>query len=261
MTMIMAPAAPATATTIRTPIPWAMRHVHAPKNFGMAFAIGIGLNVGFVVIEALYGFLGNSVALLADAGHNLSDVLGLGVAWLASELVKRDPDPALLLWPAQLVDPRRSVQRGLPARHRRRDFAGGDPAPRRARARRRPDGDDRRGHRHRGQRDHRLAVRLRRQVRHQPARRLPAHGVRRAGLGGRRAGGPRDPADGLALARPRRQPDHQRPDHLGHMGPAARVARHVDGGGAGPYRPRQRSASSWRDARASRRSTTCISGR
>ena len=59
----------------------------------MAFAIGIGLNVSFVVIEALYGFLGNSVALLADAGHNLSDVLGLGVAWLASELVKRTPTP------------------------------------------------------------------------------------------------------------------------------------------------------------------------
>jgi cobalt-zinc-cadmium efflux system protein len=68
-------------------------HVHAPKNFGMAFAIGIGLNVSFVVIEALYGFLGNSVALLADAGHNLSDVLGLGIAWLASELVKRTPTP------------------------------------------------------------------------------------------------------------------------------------------------------------------------
>ena len=68
-------------------------HVHAPANFGMAFAIGIGLNVGFVVIEALYGFLGNSVALLADAGHNLSDVLGLGIAWLASELVKRTPTP------------------------------------------------------------------------------------------------------------------------------------------------------------------------
>lgn len=68
-------------------------HVHAPKNFGMAFAIGIGLNVSFVVIEALYGFIGHSVALLADAGHNLSDVLGLGIAWLASELVKRTPTP------------------------------------------------------------------------------------------------------------------------------------------------------------------------
>jgi cobalt-zinc-cadmium efflux system protein len=68
-------------------------HVHAPANFGAAFALGIGLNVAFVVIEAVYGILSNSVALLADAGHNLSDVLGLAVAWLASELVKRAPTP------------------------------------------------------------------------------------------------------------------------------------------------------------------------
>ncbi|MDI9849333.1 cation diffusion facilitator family transporter [Rhodoblastus sp. 17X3] len=68
-------------------------HVHAPASFGTAFAIGIGLNVAFVVIEAVYGFLSNSMALLADAGHNLSDVLGLAVAWLASELVKRTPTP------------------------------------------------------------------------------------------------------------------------------------------------------------------------
>jgi cobalt-zinc-cadmium efflux system protein len=68
-------------------------HAHAPANFGGAFALGIGLNVAFVVIEAIYGVLSNSVALLADAGHNLSDVLGLAVAWLASELVKRAPTP------------------------------------------------------------------------------------------------------------------------------------------------------------------------
>jgi cobalt-zinc-cadmium efflux system protein len=66
-------------------------HVHAPASFGKAFAIGIALNVGFVVVEAIYGVLSNSVALLADAGHNLGDVLGLAVAWLASELVKRAP--------------------------------------------------------------------------------------------------------------------------------------------------------------------------
>jgi cobalt-zinc-cadmium efflux system protein len=66
-------------------------HVHAPASFGRAFAIGITLNVGFVLVEAAYGFLSHSVALLADAGHNLGDVLGLVVAWLASELVKRAP--------------------------------------------------------------------------------------------------------------------------------------------------------------------------
>jgi cobalt-zinc-cadmium efflux system protein len=66
-------------------------HVHAPASFGKAFAIGVALNTGFVVVEAVYGVLSNSVALLADAGHNLGDVLGLLVAWLASELARRVP--------------------------------------------------------------------------------------------------------------------------------------------------------------------------
>jgi cobalt-zinc-cadmium efflux system protein len=66
-------------------------HVHAPASFGRAFAIGIALNLGFVIVEALYGLMSNSMALLADAGHNLGDVLGLGVAWLASVLAGRAP--------------------------------------------------------------------------------------------------------------------------------------------------------------------------
>jgi cobalt-zinc-cadmium efflux system protein len=66
-------------------------HSHAPKDFGRAFLIGIALNSGFVVIEAVYGFLANSMALLADAGHNLSDVFGLLVAWGAATLAKRAP--------------------------------------------------------------------------------------------------------------------------------------------------------------------------
>ena len=57
----------------------------------MAFAIGIGLNVTFVAVEFVFGVLANSVSLLADAGHNLSDVLGLVIAWIASVLVKRPP--------------------------------------------------------------------------------------------------------------------------------------------------------------------------
>jgi cobalt-zinc-cadmium efflux system protein len=64
-------------------------HVHAPKNFGPAFAIGIVLNTGFVVVEAAYGYLSNSMSLVADAGHNLSDVLGLAAAWIAAILVRR----------------------------------------------------------------------------------------------------------------------------------------------------------------------------
>ena len=66
-------------------------HDHVPKSFGKAFAIGILLNTAFVIIEASYGFLAHSMALLADAGHNLSDVLGLLVAWIAAILAGRRP--------------------------------------------------------------------------------------------------------------------------------------------------------------------------
>ncbi|MFA5948941.1 MAG: cation diffusion facilitator family transporter [Hyphomicrobium sp.] len=68
-------------------------HSHAKEaaNFGSAFAIGIVLNVTFVLIEGGFGILSNSMALLADAGHNLSDVLGLAVAWCASILAKLPP--------------------------------------------------------------------------------------------------------------------------------------------------------------------------
>lgn len=64
---------------------------HTPAIFGQAFAAGIALNGGFVLIEAICGVVANSVALLADAGHNLGDVLGLLVAWTASVLAKRAP--------------------------------------------------------------------------------------------------------------------------------------------------------------------------
>lgn len=66
-------------------------HSHAPDSFGRAFAIGTALNVGFVLVETFYGLQANSVALLADAGHNLSDVLGLLIAWGASVLALRGP--------------------------------------------------------------------------------------------------------------------------------------------------------------------------
>lgn len=60
-----------------------------PASFGRAFAIGIVLNGGFVAVEAVFGFLSGSTALLADAGHNLSDVLGLVIAWTATVLAAR----------------------------------------------------------------------------------------------------------------------------------------------------------------------------
>src|SRR3981189_1398022 len=66
-------------------------HTHGPANYDGAFAIGIALNIGFVVIEAAYGIAANSLALLADAGHNLGDVLGLVMAWGAATLGRRRP--------------------------------------------------------------------------------------------------------------------------------------------------------------------------
>src|SRR5258708_12949142 len=65
---------------------------HCPSSFNRAFAIGVALNVAFVVIEAAGGFWSHSVALLADAGHNLSDVLGLLLAWAAAYLAAVGPD-------------------------------------------------------------------------------------------------------------------------------------------------------------------------
>jgi len=67
-------------------------HDHAPANFNRAFAIGIVLNIVFVAIEAFYGWRVNSLALLADAGHNLSDVAGLVLAWGGALAVKLRPN-------------------------------------------------------------------------------------------------------------------------------------------------------------------------
>jgi cobalt-zinc-cadmium efflux system protein len=66
-------------------------HSHAPKDFGWAFAVGAALNAGFVVFETILGFTSHSLALLSDAGHNLSDVLALLLAWGANRLVKARP--------------------------------------------------------------------------------------------------------------------------------------------------------------------------
>jgi cobalt-zinc-cadmium efflux system protein len=66
-------------------------HHHATPNYNRAFAIGVVLNVGFVVVEVIFGLLANSLALITDAGHNLSDVLGLLLAWGASALASRRP--------------------------------------------------------------------------------------------------------------------------------------------------------------------------
>lgn len=68
-------------------------HSHTPINYGRAFALGVSLNVVYVVIEAAFGFWDNSLALLSDAGHNLSDIIGLLLAWGGYALAKIPPSP------------------------------------------------------------------------------------------------------------------------------------------------------------------------
>jgi cobalt-zinc-cadmium efflux system protein len=70
----------------------AIRHAHAPVAYNRAFALGVGLNVVFVAVEAVVGWQVDSLALLADAGHNLSDVAGLLLAWGAVFVGRLAPD-------------------------------------------------------------------------------------------------------------------------------------------------------------------------
>ncbi len=74
--------------------PHGHRRAHgAGGGFGRAFAIGIALNIAFVVVEVVAGWRAGSLALLSDAGHNLSDVLSLALAWGAAALATRKPSP------------------------------------------------------------------------------------------------------------------------------------------------------------------------
>jgi cobalt-zinc-cadmium efflux system protein len=66
-------------------------HPSAPHDAGAAFAWGIGINISYVVVEAAYGVASGSLALLADAAHNLTDVMGLLLAWGAAILSRRIP--------------------------------------------------------------------------------------------------------------------------------------------------------------------------
>ena len=226
-------------------------HHHA-RDFGWAFAVGIALNLGFVAVETVYGFMANSMALLADAGHNLSDVLGLAVAWAAAILSKRPPtrrfsyglrassilaalaNAVILLIAVSL----HRLQCGVPADH---------PRPGRRR-----DGHHRRGDRHRRQRRDRLDVRARPAQRPQRPRRLSAHGRRRSGLGRRGRRGDRDRGDRLAVDRSGDEPRRRRRDRprqrrhvprFAHHGAGRRAARDRSGRGRGASaRPARRRA-------------------
>jgi cobalt-zinc-cadmium efflux system protein len=61
-------------------------HSHVPTNFGHAFALTTALNLGLVVVQVIYGLIADSMALLADAGHNFGDAIGLILAWIAFSL-------------------------------------------------------------------------------------------------------------------------------------------------------------------------------
>ena len=67
-------------------------HAHGALSLDRAFAIGIAINLAFVVVEAFYGWRADSLALLADAGHNLGDVLGLVLAWAGAFAGRLAPD-------------------------------------------------------------------------------------------------------------------------------------------------------------------------
>jgi len=69
-----------------------MNHDHLRAEYGRTFALGVALNLGFVLIEAFYGWQAHSLALLADAGHNLSDVGGLLLAWAAFGAARLRPN-------------------------------------------------------------------------------------------------------------------------------------------------------------------------
>jgi cobalt-zinc-cadmium efflux system protein len=66
-------------------------HSHVPVDYSRAFLVGVGLNTAFVITEVVYGLSANSLALISDAGHNLSDVLGLLLAWAAIRLSRSRP--------------------------------------------------------------------------------------------------------------------------------------------------------------------------
>jgi cobalt-zinc-cadmium efflux system protein len=68
-------------------------HSHPGDDFSRAFAVGIAVNGAIVVLELVFGLIGNSMALISDAGHNLSDVLGLVVGWAGTVMAKRSPSP------------------------------------------------------------------------------------------------------------------------------------------------------------------------
>ena len=96
-------------------------HSHAPRDFGFAFAAATLLNFALVAAQVFYGLAANSIALLADAGHNFGDALGLLLAWVAFMRRTLAPDRAAHLRLSLRLDPGRAQQFRPDAGRDRRD--------------------------------------------------------------------------------------------------------------------------------------------
>ena len=194
-------------------------HSHAPEpGHGRAFVIGIALNLGFVAVEAGYGSSAGSMALLSDAGHNLSDVLGLAIAWGAALLARRGRTErftyglrsgsilaallnALLLLVAVGGIAWEAVRRLL------------EPGPGG-----RSDSHGRGRNRYPGERRHCAALHARQPRRPQHSRSLSPHGRRRGDLARSRGRGRADPMDRADLDRSGDQPCDRGRNRLGNVG-------------------------------------------
>ena len=111
---------------------------HAPANFGRTFAIATALNVALVIAQVVYGLFANSLALLADAGHNFGDVMGLVLAWGAFAVADWRPSARFTYRHARGLDPLRLRQRHDPAGRDRRHRLGSGAPLRCSRSRWRP---------------------------------------------------------------------------------------------------------------------------
>ena len=218
-------------------------HGHSQSSYGRAFAIGIALNLAYVGGEAVAGIFSGSLALLADAGHNLGDVLGLSLSWGAAVLSRRQPSGRFTYGLRSSSILAALANAIILLGRDRRDRLGGDLAHQPSRAGRKR--HRRRGRSRRHFRQWRDGAALffghwRPQCKKRlfpPGGRCPRHRRCR----GRRY---RDLADQLAVARSAGQPRCFSRHRLRHLGPLEE--RHQPGVGCGAGRPRP-----WRSARAS----------
>ena len=236
------------------------RHSHAPASFGRTFAIATALNIALVAAQVVYGLYANSLALLADAGHNFGDVMGLVIAWVAFAIADWRPSARFTyrMRAASILSAMANgllllVAVGIIVYEAVLRLFAPEPVATTpviivaavGRGHQRPVG---------------LAVEPRQQIRPQHARRFPAHAGRYRRLGGGDRRRLRHHADRLAMARPGGQPVDLGRHSDRHLAAAARLAAAVAQRRAARHRSGRRCSAIWRACRRSRRCTTCTSG-